>query len=92
MKKVIFIIAALIIFQLSGFLYAEELTILFTGETYSSLYPCHCPVAPMGGVARRSTKLNELRKQNTNILLVVLHLLSQLFVPFVFPPFNRLDF
>lgn len=49
---------------------AEELTIIFSGQSFSSLYPCHCPYEPDGGVARRSTLIKELRKEKKNLLLI----------------------
>lgn len=50
--------------------FAEKVVILYTGETHADLYPCHCPVAPNGGIARRATKIKELRKIYPNLLLV----------------------
>ncbi len=51
-------------------LYAEEITILYTGSTHAMLYQCSCPVEPDGGIARRATLVKQLRKENPNILLL----------------------
>ncbi|MDP2939269.1 MAG: hypothetical protein Q8O13_04210 [Candidatus Omnitrophota bacterium] len=50
--------------------FAEKLVILYTGETHASLYPCHCPIEPFGGVARRATKIKSLRQEFSNLLLI----------------------
>lgn len=50
--------------------YAEDIDILFTGETHAMLYPCNCPFEPDGGVARRATLIKELRKNNPNTLFL----------------------
>jgi len=61
-------------FILFGFwahpLFAEEINILYTGETHAMLYPCNCPIEPDGGVARRATLIKQLRKDNPNTLLL----------------------
>ncbi|MBM3248160.1 MAG: hypothetical protein FJZ10_01900 [Candidatus Omnitrophica bacterium] len=50
--------------------FAEKIAIVYTGNTSASLYACHCPAAPDGGIARRATKIKQLRKDYPNILLV----------------------
>lgn len=50
--------------------YAEEVTILYTGETHAMLYPCNCPKEPDGGIARRGALIKKLRKENPNTLLL----------------------
>lgn len=50
--------------------FAEKISIVYTGQTHASLYHCDCPKEPDGGIARRMTKLKELRRQNPNMLLV----------------------
>ncbi|MCM8770689.1 MAG: hypothetical protein NC936_02340 [Candidatus Omnitrophica bacterium] len=67
MKKIIFL--WLCLFYLSPAL-AQEITIVYTADTRSALYPCHCPAEPDGGIARRATKIKELRKQNPNLLVL----------------------
>ncbi len=53
-----------------GQLYAQDVTILFTGQTHAMLYTCSCPIETDGGVARRATLIKELRKANPGALLV----------------------
>ena len=54
----------------SGYCFAEKITILYTGGTHAALYHCDCPHQPDGGVARRMTKVKELRKENPDTILV----------------------
>ncbi len=70
-KKIIVII---VIFWISGGiclpLFGERLSIVYTGNTYSSLYPCgYCP-GSSGGVTRRSKVIKRLRKKEKSLLLV----------------------
>jgi len=58
-------------FQLSAFsCSAEEITILYTGETHSMLYPCNCPKEPDGGVARRASLVKKIREDYPLALLL----------------------
>ncbi len=50
--------------------YAKDITILYTGDTHGSLYPCHCPVEPDGGLARRATLIKRLKKDNPDTLVL----------------------
>jgi len=50
--------------------FAKEITILFTGDTHAMIYPCNCPIEPDGGVARRAALVKELRKENSDTLLL----------------------
>ncbi|MEK7850161.1 MAG: hypothetical protein AAB213_05050 [Candidatus Omnitrophota bacterium] len=50
--------------------YAEEIKIVFTGQAYAMLYPCSCPMAPNGGVARRAALIKKLRAAGPNVLVV----------------------
>jgi hypothetical protein len=49
---------------------AQEITVLFSGQTHAMLYHCNCPKKPDGGIARRATIVKETRKDNPAILLV----------------------
>jgi hypothetical protein len=49
---------------------AEEINIIFTGQSYAALYPCDCRVEPDGGVARRATLIRDFRKQMKNVLIL----------------------
>ncbi len=67
----------LILFLLSTFylllvtnINAQEITILYTGETHAMLYPCNCPIESDGGVARRATLIKQLRQNNPNTLVL----------------------
>lgn len=53
-----------------GVSFAEEITILYTGESHAMLYPCSCPKEPDGGVSRRLALIKQLRKKDPNILLL----------------------
>ncbi|MDP2938091.1 MAG: metallophosphatase [Candidatus Omnitrophota bacterium] len=61
---------ALFAFSFTLTCYAQEITILYTGETHAMLYPCNCPIDPDGGVARRATLIKQLRQNNPNTLVL----------------------
>ncbi|MBM3245587.1 MAG: hypothetical protein FJZ15_07355 [Candidatus Omnitrophica bacterium] len=50
--------------------YAKELTILYTGSTHAMLYPCSCPVEQDGGVSRRMSLVESLRKKSPDSILL----------------------
>ncbi|MFA5362293.1 MAG: hypothetical protein WC335_03465 [Candidatus Omnitrophota bacterium] len=49
---------------------AEEITLLYTGDTHAMIYPCACPIEPDGGISRRATFIKEERQKNQNVLLL----------------------
>ncbi len=59
-----------LLFVFSGAAIAEELNIIFTGQSFAALYPCDCRVEPDGGVARRATLIRDFRKQMKNVLIL----------------------
>ncbi len=69
MKKIGFLTNVFLCLSM-GYSFAEKITIVYTGQTHAALYHCACPKEPDGGVARRMTKLRQLRLENPNILLV----------------------
>lgn len=68
MKKIIFGLMALFLCVPSA--RAEKVAILYTGQTHAGLYHCNCPKEPDGGVARRMSKIKELRLANPNTLVL----------------------
>lgn len=61
----------LLFFSFVSLSFAEEkITILVSGQSHASLYPCTCPKAPLGGVARRATAIKNIRNTNKNVLLL----------------------
>jgi len=72
MKKTIIIILFVFIFvSLSSVCFAKEkVTILISGQSHASLYPCTCPHNPEGGVSRRSTAIKQIKNQMKNVLLL----------------------
>lgn len=64
------VLAVFTVIAMAGKAKAEEITILFSGETHAMLYPCSCPVEPDGGIARRATLVKQIRKTNPEALLV----------------------
>lgn len=63
-------LSAVFLFSLSAYSFAEKITILYTGQTHSSLYHCDCPKEPDGGLGRRMAKVKELRARNPHTLLL----------------------
>jgi len=75
MKRILncFAVLCLAIFVFSSLSFAQDedkLSILISGQSHASLYPCSCPYNPIGGVARRATLVKEIRKENKNMLLL----------------------
>ena len=48
----------------------DIITILYTGNTQSYIEPCGCYPGQSGGVARRATLIEQIRKQRPDLLLV----------------------
>lgn len=70
-KKILSLLLGLIsVFLICEAAFAQEITLLYTGQTHAMLYPCDCPVEADGGVARRLALIKQLRKNNPNILLL----------------------
>jgi 5'-nucleotidase len=61
---------ALLAFSFTLACYAQEITVLYTGETHAMLYPCNCPKEMDGGIARRATLIKQLRQDNHNTLVL----------------------
>lgn len=49
---------------------SPEIAIVYTGEAHAMIEPCHCPVEPMGGVARRAHEVSMLREEYPDLLLL----------------------
>ncbi|MCM8787442.1 MAG: hypothetical protein NC935_05235, partial [Candidatus Omnitrophica bacterium] len=64
---VLFIFALLV----SGQSFASKITIVYTGNSFSNLYPCGvCPASVGGGVARRATVIKSFKKTTQNLFLI----------------------
>lgn len=50
--------------------YAQEITILYSGDTHAMIYPCNCPLESDGGVSRRATLIKQIRNENPNTILL----------------------
>lgn len=69
-KKLLILLLVWAVLLPAAELFAQELTLLYTGETHAMLYPCSCPIEVDGGVARRATLIKQLRKANPQLLLL----------------------
>ncbi|MBU2101957.1 MAG: hypothetical protein ABH865_07110 [Candidatus Omnitrophota bacterium] len=50
---------------------AEKITVVYTGNSYASLYPCgHCPSSVGGGVSRRAAVIDDIRKNTPNAIVL----------------------
>lgn len=68
MKKIILLILWL---SISFVAYPHKVTVCYTGNTFSTLYPCgYCPASVGGGVSRRATAIEEIKKNNKNVILI----------------------
>ena len=71
MKNIKIIVAIFgFLFLAVGNLFAQNVTVLYSGQTHAMLYPCSCPIQQDGGVARRATLVKELRKKDPQLLLL----------------------
>jgi hypothetical protein len=66
----IFLFACCILYLVSYASSAKEITILYTGDTHSMLYPCSCPMERDGGIARRATLLKDLKRKYPDALIL----------------------
>jgi len=73
MKQLIFLALTLFIlfFGFNGLTFAENsISIIVSGQSHASLYPCNCPKNPAGGVSRRATAIKDIRNKESNVLLL----------------------
>jgi len=64
-------LAVLLLFCFAGTARAEEIALVFTGNTYASLYDCgHCSSSVGGAISRRATALKKIRSENPFCLVV----------------------
>lgn len=66
--KLLLILCLLV--SLPSYLYAKDITILYSGQTHAMLYTCSCPIEQDGGIARRASLVKELRKKDPQLLLL----------------------
>lgn len=68
MKKIFFFLV--LFFFTVSIAFAQEITILFTGESHSMIYHCGCPIQPDGGLARRATLIKQIKAKEKNVLVL----------------------
>ncbi|MCX7661090.1 MAG: hypothetical protein N2Z79_00215, partial [Candidatus Omnitrophica bacterium] len=66
-RRFFLFIFCLFIFKI---IYAREVIILYTGSTEACLYPSYPARNLIGGVSRRSTLINQIRKNNPHTILL----------------------
>jgi hypothetical protein len=65
------LISLLFLFTYVVPLYSYKLTIVYTGNTYSTLYPCgKCPASVGGGITRRATVIRKIKEREKNVILI----------------------
>jgi hypothetical protein len=51
--------------------YAHKLTVIYTANSYASLYPCgHCPASVGGGISRRAAVIDEIKNTSKNTIII----------------------
>jgi hypothetical protein len=70
MARTLFLLAATFFMGVVSQASAEELNIVFTGQSYAALYPCDCRVEPDGGVVRRAGLIRDIRQQLKNVIVL----------------------
>ncbi len=66
----VILLVAAILFLMPQTCLAEEVTVIYTGDTHAMLYPCDCPHERSGGLARRFTLVKQIRKETPDVLLL----------------------
>lgn len=70
-KILITVVLAVLMLVTAPLSFAEnKISILVSGQSHASLYPCRCPSNPSGGVSRRSTAIKEARIEERNVLVL----------------------
>jgi 2',3'-cyclic-nucleotide 2'-phosphodiesterase (5'-nucleotidase family) len=64
-----FLILSFLTFMANS-LSAEEVTVVYSGQTHAMLYPCSCPLRQDGGIGRRATLVKQLRRKYPELLLL----------------------
>jgi hypothetical protein len=68
MKK---LLATIFLFSLPFLSYAHEFTLVYTGNSYATLYPCgSCPASVGGGISRRAAKIKDTKAKIKNVLVI----------------------
>lgn len=65
-----FLVLGILFSLVSSVFSAEEITLLYTGDTHSMIYHCNCPREPDGGITRRAALIRELRKSHSDLLVL----------------------
>ena len=68
--RFLFCVAAVFCFLTAGPSRAAEVVLLYTGDTQSFLEVCGCADDQLGGIARRATMVDDLRRSYPNALLL----------------------
>ncbi|MEM7816759.1 MAG: hypothetical protein QXZ20_02480, partial [Candidatus Aenigmatarchaeota archaeon] len=69
MKKFLFFI--FFFFSLLAYSYPNKIYIIYTGNSYSTLYPCgSCPASIGGGITRRATVIKEIVRDLKNVIIL----------------------
>lgn len=68
--KILICIFTFCVFNFAFKCFAGEIIILYTGDTHAMLYPCNCPRNPEGGVARRATLFEKIKKKKPAVLIL----------------------
>jgi 2',3'-cyclic-nucleotide 2'-phosphodiesterase (5'-nucleotidase family) len=73
MKQRIFSLVVSFIFLLSfiNLSFADnKISILVSGQSHASLYPCICPKSPSGGLSRRATAIKNIKSKGEDVILL----------------------
>lgn len=70
MRKLLFCSIIISLLFVTGMVYAQEITLLYTGQTHAMIYHCNCPKEPDGGIARRAALIKSLKANNPNTLVL----------------------
>ncbi|MFH1691390.1 MAG: hypothetical protein ABIC68_02285 [Candidatus Omnitrophota bacterium] len=57
-------------FVFSSVATAQEVKVVFTGQSYAALYPCNCPFDRVGGLSRRASVISKIRSESKDVIVV----------------------
>lgn len=70
-KESVSVLVILSFFLILPKAYSQKLTIAYTGDSYSALYPCQsCPYSVGGGISRRATAIKKLKSEQDNVIVI----------------------
>ena len=68
--KIKYLLVTVLAMFIASKVFAKDITLLYSGQTHAMLYTCSCPIENDGGIARRAALIKQLRKENSDVLVI----------------------